>query len=254
MNDELQRRTSELSTMTQSFDDLMRSADVGLFALGTDRRIKHSNKLGQDMVGMAKGWSEAFDGARLHWDLKDVRAILDKVEAEEKPVHVERIAARKDRLVDVTFAPLRDHKDELSGYLITLVDQTQAHRTLAAADQGHRELRAAFDACVEPHIAFDASLSIVHANESARAAFGFKVDPIELTLEDLVKRRAGVLESSLELSSIAKVRTAVSKGEAYREEVRLDGAKKRAYEAVISPCEDDGRVRSVLVLRELKPS
>jgi PAS domain-containing protein len=259
MNDELQRRTSELQTLTQSFDDLMRTVDVGLFALGPDRRVKHSNRLGQEMVGIAKGGGEAtFDTVRLHWDLKDVGSVLDRVESEEKQVRVERVAARRGRLLDVSFAPLRDPKDVFAGYLITLIDQTSAHEALRRANRGLTELQASIDACADPHISLDGSLTIVHANEAARKAFGFKVDPVGLPLEDLVKRRAGVLQSAIELSSISRVRANVSKGEIHREEVRLDGPEPRNVEAVFTPAPDssgkDERVRAVLVLHDSRPS
>ncbi|MBI3725232.1 PAS domain-containing protein, partial [bacterium] len=124
-NEELHRRTAAHQSLTHMFEEMLRSVDIGMFALGPDRAVQHANRQGLEFLGVRKDHAGvAFDALKLGWQLKGLTAALDTVESDETVVRMSNVKARKRRTLDVTFAPLHDHEGAFAGYIVSLIDRT----------------------------------------------------------------------------------------------------------------------------------
>jgi two-component system CheB/CheR fusion protein len=252
-NDELQRRTTALQNLSQFFEDLVRNIDVGMFALGPDRVIQHANKLGLELLGVDKhSQHAALDAIKLKWDLTGLSDHLERVESNEEVVRVRDVHARKGRRLDVTFAPLRDHDEAFAGFLVSVIDRTQEHAAVEELARGRSELQGWLDASTDPFLVLGSKLEIIRVNKAAQKLLRFKVDPIGLTLDSLVRDRRA-LESALDLPPITRLHETLSRGEPFRCVVRQGtGPHAHVFDAVFSPvpCAAGQSPETVVTLRD----
>ena len=232
-NQELERRTTAQKNLGRFFEDLIETVDAGVLALGPDRRVQHANRRAVELLGSV-GSGLALDDVKLGWEVEDLKGHLDRVERHEEIVRLPGVIARRRRRLDVTIAPLRDHEDAFTGFLVSLVDATGGHSATTELTRRSTEVQAWFAGLPSPVLVLGPRLEVVAVNDAARRQLGFRVEPVGLVLDDLAHGTRAV-KTGFEFPSLPAVRKALARGRTFRGQVREVGPGGRVFDALFGP-------------------
>lgn len=249
LSDEVQRERTRLARMLESMRD-------GVLVYAPDGRIEFTNRLATEMLGLPEGVvgqidtqdSELPEGyTRYPLDFGyDRRAVFERVLRRKEAITGLQAIVHSEppRVLDITYAPLTDAQDCVSGVILSFRDITDLRELERgkAALEANLTLEAVISSTANGVLVYDNQSRIVLANPAVHELYGIpEGEIVGLTSAEFATRVASMFESAEELSTL--LRRVEDESGSYSEEWTLVQPRRRIIRRVVSPVKTrDGTV------------